>query len=140
MANEQDISLNAFLVCRDVLMNRRNSNVISIINIFNELQVDKFPAHLGTLCLVAIFSGAPGQYKHHFEIWSRDKLIGGTDPVDFFLESSISMFNSVTFLDGIISEEPQQLTFKSLINGHEKGRTGLGIFKPFKEETPEEQG
>ena len=130
MKNQQEISLKAFLIARDVLVNRRSENVISIINIFNELRVNKFPAELGTICLVAIYGGAPGKYTHHFELWSRDKLIGGTDPTEFFLESSISMFNVVSYMDGVVCEEPQQFTFKSILDGKEMGLSSLGIFKP----------
>lgn len=138
---DNKIRLNAFLCCRDVLVNRRNDKVITIVNVFNELRVNKFPANLGSLCLVSAYSGAAGEYTHHFEIWSRGMQIGKSDPAHFFLENSISMYHVVTFLDGVVCEEPQQLTLRSILNGVEMGRIGLGIFKPFSiEEPPKEPG
>ena len=130
MIEEQKIELKAFLVCRDVLLNSRRDNVISIINIFNELRVNKFPAELGTICLVAIYSGLAGEYNHHFEIWTRGKQVGGTDSTKFFLENSISMFHVASYMDGVIVEQPQQFTFKSFLDGEETGRASLGVFKP----------
>lgn len=126
----QKIELKAFLVCRDVLVNSRKDSVISIINIFNELRVNKFPAELGTICLLAIYSGAPGEYTHHFEIWARGEQIGDTDPAKFFLENSISMFHVASYMDGVVCDEPQQFTFKSFLDRKEMGSASLGIFKP----------
>ncbi|MCD4785424.1 MAG: hypothetical protein K8T10_16515 [Candidatus Eremiobacteraeota bacterium] len=126
----QKIELKAFLVCRDVLVNSRKDSVISIINIFNELRVNKFPAELGTICLVAIYSGAPGEYTHHFEIWTRGVQVGDTPLSKFFLENSVSMFHVASYMDGVVCEQPQQFTFKSFLNGEEMGSTSLGIFKP----------
>lgn len=130
MSDNLKASLKAFLISRDVLANTRNPSVISIINIFNELRVSQFPADLGTFCLVAIYGGAPGKYTHHFEIWSKDEQVGDTEPSEFFLEDSISMFHVVSYLDGIRIEEPRQITFKSILDGEVIGTASLGIFKP----------
>lgn len=130
MSDNTKISLKAFLIARDVLENKRNSSVISIINIFNELRVSKFPAEPGAFCLVAIYGGAPGKYIHNFEIWIKGEQIGDTEPSEFFLEDSISMFHVVSYLDGIRCEEPQQITFKSILDGEVTGTASLGIFKP----------
>ena len=130
MSDNSKASLKAFLIARDVLANTRNSSVISIINIFNELRVSQFPADLGTFCLVAVYGGAPGKYKHQFEIWSKGEQIGDTEPSEFFLEDSISMFHVVSYLDGLRCEEPRQITFKSILDGEIIGTASLGIFKP----------
>jgi len=130
MEENQEISLRSFLICRDVLENQRNSNVISIINIFNELRVSKFPAELGSICLVSIYGGAPGKHTHHFELWCRGEHVGGTDDAEFFLEDSISSFHVVSYMDGVLCDEPQQFTFKSIINGEEMGVASLGVFRP----------
>ncbi len=130
MSDDNKALLKAFLIARDVLANTRNSSVISIINIFNELRVSQFPAELGTFCLVAVYGGAPGKYTHNFEIWTKGERIGDTEPSEFFLEDSISMFHVVSYLDGIKCEEPQQITFKSILDGEVIGTASLGIFKP----------
>lgn len=130
MSDYTKASLKAFLIARDVLANTRNSSVISIINIFNELRVSQFPADLGAFCLVAIYGGAPGKYTHHFEIWTKGEQIGDTEPSEFFLEDSISMFHVVSYLDGVRCEEPQQITFKSVLDGEIAGTASLGIFRP----------
>ncbi len=140
---EKDSSLpflQAFLICRDVLVNSRAPSVISIIDVFNELRVNKFPAHLGTICLVALYGGAVGQFHHHFEVWERDEMVGKIDPMPFFLEDINSLFHGVSHIDGIYAEEPRHLIFKAFLEGKQTGQVSLGIFKPLGIPGPPEAG
>lgn len=134
MQNSQLPNLKAFLVCRDVLQNSRNTQVISIINIFNELRVNKFPAHVDSICLVAIYGGVPGEYVHHFEIFENDRLVGKTGEDKFFLEDRNAIFHVAAYVEGILVKKPMHLEIKSILNGITTGHTTLGIFKPFKPE------
>jgi hypothetical protein len=127
-----DITLKAFLVCKDVLYNSRDQSVISIINVFNQLQVSQYPANIDTICIVAIYGGAPGEYRHHLEIWERDVQIGDTAESTFFLEDRNAFFHAASYLDGILVNEPRHLIFKAVLNGEVKGETSLGIFKPLR--------
>jgi hypothetical protein len=128
--------IKSFVICRDVLVNSRNPSVISIINIFNELRMSVFPAYAGTICLVAIYGGAVGEFRHRFETWERDEKIGETPDHPFFLEDVNAMFHAMTYLDGIYAEEPKHLVFRAMVNNVEVGRTSLGIFKPLKDAGP----
>lgn len=132
-------SLKAFVVCRDVLLNSRASSVISIIDIFNELRISRFPAQIGTIALVALYGGAVGEFSHRFEMWEKGMLIGNIPEQTFFLEDINAVFHTVTHLDGVFAEEPRHLTFKAICNGVEAGTATLGIFKPLKGDEPPEE-
>jgi hypothetical protein len=125
-----DINLKAFLICRDVLKNGRNELVISIINVFNQLLVNAFPIFVETLCVVAIYGGAPGEYTHHFEVWDGELLIGTTSQECFFLEDRNQFHYAVAHFDGLLIEQPKHLMFKAVLNNEVKGEATLGIFKP----------
>ncbi len=126
-------NLRAFLVCRDVLKNSRNDSVISIINIFNELRVSKFPIFIDSICLVAIYGGVQGEFTHHFEIWEKDELLTQTPKETFFLEDRNAMFHVVAYIDGMTIEKPRHFVLKTVLNGIVQGEVTLGIFKPLKE-------
>ncbi|MFP4499139.1 MAG: hypothetical protein ACLFQV_13095 [Vulcanimicrobiota bacterium] len=130
--------LKALLCCKDVLKNSRNPSVISIINIFNELRVSKFPLNIETICLVAIYGGAAGEFKHRFEIYEKDQKIGGTPDETFFLENRNSIFHVIAYIDGLGVAEPKHFVIRSLIDGEVDGETTLGIFKPFRPEESED--
>lgn len=136
MKKENLPDLRAFVVCREVLLNSRSPNVISIINIFNELRVNMFPAHIGTICLVALYGGAVGEFRHRIEVWEKGVRVGDVPYSSFFLEDVNALYHATSYLDGIHAAEPKHFVFKAILNDIEVGRTSLGIFKPLGEEPP----
>lgn len=120
-------SLRAFLVCADVLKNSRNDQVISIINVFNELEIGEFPASIDTLCIVAVYAGKAGNYKHRFEIMEGSHRVGQTPEAPFTLEDNNAMFHAISYIDEFKIDRPHRLTFRALLNGKAIGETTLDI-------------
>lgn len=108
---------NAFLIC-DYAIREEGTGKISLIGIFENINVRRFPARHGLLCVYAKLTDAEGGYDIRLELVRlEDMSVIGEGILTMAIEDRNAPSELVFQLGGLVFERPGRYEFRLSANG-----------------------